>query len=304
MIFDRKVFVLGGPTGSGKSSLALHFATHHQSILINGDSLQLYKELPILTAHPTLEDMRRTPHSLYSVLTAEDTSTAGLWARLAAVEIKKAWEEDTLPVVVGGTGFYLKSLLDGLSPIPDVSKEVRETGRDLLRKKGLLAFFKEVQEIDPILAKRISPNDTQRLLRAWEVFHATKKPLSTWQKIPPVSLLPEASFIKIFIQLNKEDLKERIAQRAKWMLSHGAVEEVKKLQTQNIPENHPLKKALGIRAIECLIRGDVSFETCFDEMVKQTVQYAKRQLTWFRHQFKDAIMLDGTINIEKVLYLK
>ncbi|HQS84513.1 MAG: tRNA (adenosine(37)-N6)-dimethylallyltransferase MiaA [Alphaproteobacteria bacterium 16-39-46] len=296
------VFVIAGPTASGKSQFALDLATSLGGIIINGDSLQLYRELPILTAHPGALDLKKIPHKLYGTLDLETRTTAPLWAELAHAEIQKAQKKGKIPIIVGGTGFYLKVLMEGLNDIPKIPPEIREKGRLLLQEKGLSFLWEDLKTKDPESLLSLSPNDTQRLLRAWEIYEFTKTPLSLWQK---KDVLPETqknlSFFKILLKPPRDKLCNAIEHRTAGMIENGALTEVKNILTQDLPAFHPLRKAVGVTELQAYLEGDLSLEEALLKMSIKTRQYAKRQTTWFAHQFNPdfiyPFLYDGTNKI-------
>ncbi|MCK5556049.1 MAG: tRNA (adenosine(37)-N6)-dimethylallyltransferase MiaA, partial [Alphaproteobacteria bacterium] len=182
---QKPVLVIGGPTASGKSGLALSLASSLSGVIINDDSMQIYQGLPLLTAHPSEEDFLHIPHRLYASLSPDDTCSAARWRNLALEEISKAHAENKLPIIVGGSGFYLKTLLQGISPVPDVPRTVRDKISALQKKLGNPEFHQAFSIHDPVMAARLDPFNTQRLIRAWEVLEATGKSLAEWHTLPP-----------------------------------------------------------------------------------------------------------------------
>lgn len=273
-----KVFIVGGPTASGKSDFALKMALEKNGVVINADSLQIYKGLEILTAQPTPQTYLEVPHRLYGFLDPSQHFSVGMWLSLALREIENAFKNNKLPVVVGGTGLYLKALMEGLSPIPSIPPEIREQIKD-----NQPLNYQELQKVDPLLASRISPHDRQRTQRALEVFYGTGKPLSFWQK--QKSLPPPYTFDVQVLIPPKEELEKRMILRLKAMIEGGVVDEVVQLLTCPLSTN--AKKAIGFQELVNYIKGKCSFEEAFQLTLLHTRQYAKRQLTWFRHQVKN-----------------
>ena len=272
-----KVLLIGGPTASGKSALAFKKAKNTNGVIINGDSLQLYKGFEILTAQPTPEEQSEVPHQLYGFLDPSQIFSVGKWLPLVTQEIERALREEKLPIVVGGTGLYLKTLMDGMSPIPSIPPEVRKNIKDNQPQN-----FEDLKKVDPSLAARISPQDRQRTIRGLEVFYGTGKPLSFWQTLPLSP--PPYTFETVIFMPSKDELEKRMASRLKAMVDHGVIEEVAHLMTLPLCLN--AKKAIGFREFEAYITGDFSLEEALELTLIHTRQYAKRQLTWFRHQFK------------------
>ena len=292
----KTVLVIGGATGSGKSRLAFDLARAINGVIINADSLQLYSSLPILTAHPTQDDQECVPHRLYGVLSSEIRTTAPYWTTLARHEIQESHLQNKIPIFVGGTGFYLKALMEGLSPIPEIPLDIKEKSRALLTEHGLSFLFKDLQAKDPHLA--LHPHDTQRILRAWEVITYTQKPLSFWQKHKAQDHT-SLNFFKIVLMPPRPLLDEALQIRSIKMLQTGALEEVENLQNLVLSASHPLKKAIGVLEIEAYLKKDISLEDTLSLITTKTRQYAKRQSTWFTHQLSADILFPFLYTGEK-----
>ena len=290
MPLQHKVIVIGGPTASGKSGLALSVAKELNGCIINADSMQLYDGLGILTAQPSSADLAEAPHRLYAALPAEGTCTAARWGQLALAEIDKALAEGLVPIVTGGTGFYIRTLLEGISPIPDVPAEVREKGVALQRQLGTPAFHAELAGRDPETAAGLEPFNTQRLVRAWEVLESTGKGLKAWQAIPPV---PPAhlSFLTVALLPPRETLYAQCDGRFTQMLAAGALEEVKEFRPR-AREGMQLINALGYSELCRYLDGEISLDDAATFTKTRTRNYAKRQVTWFRHQMVPDLTLN------------
>jgi tRNA dimethylallyltransferase len=221
----KQVLIVAGPTAGGKSSAALNVAQEFNGVVINADSIQVYRELHILSARPSLEDEASAPHSLYGFLSASERFSAGRWLAVAVPEIKSVWEKRKLPIVTGGTGLYLKSLLDGLSPIPDIPEGFRLESEELFSKLGGEAFKEKLRILDPELGASLPAGDGQRLIRAYEVASATGKSLSYWRKIPGAKPLGNAEFKSIILMPPREELYTKIDTRFDLMLGGGALDE-------------------------------------------------------------------------------
>lgn len=196
-VLKHPVVVIAGPTASGKSGLALDLAEALNGVVINADSMQIYQDTPIISAVPSAADKARVPHRLYEIFPADVNGSVVDWLNLAAAEIRSAWLAQKLPVVAGGTGLYLDNLINGTTPIPETSAAVRQEAAALLREYGVQALHEKLREYDPATAERLSPNDTTRVRRAFEVWRDTGVPLSVWHRKPMVKKLPEASFVVI-----------------------------------------------------------------------------------------------------------
>lgn len=288
---ETPVIVVGGPTASGKSALALAVAERWNGTVINADAMQVYRELRVLTARPTDEDTTRAPHRLYGALPAEERCTVARWLDLALAEIATAQHQGRVPVVVGGTGLYLKALMEGLAAVPDIPPEMRNEARTRHAALGGPAFHADLRRLDPEMASRLKPGDTQRLIRAWEVVTATGRSLARFQEAPAVA--PELWFVPIRLLPPREPLYAACDTRCRRMLDEGALGEVRALMALNLDPDLPAMKSLGVREIARHVAGEVSREAALTAFQQTTRNYAKRQLTWFRHQMPDAQTWDA-----------
>lgn len=282
------VHIIAGPTASGKSALALSFAKENNGVIINADSLQIYAGLPILTAQPSAEDKQEIPHLLYNITPPDITLNAMDWRKMALAAIDKTLAEGKTPVLVGGTGFYLKALVQGLSPIPEVPPHVRILADDLMDKIGIEEFFKQLSELDPELCATIDRHNRQRLVRAYEVIAHTGEKMSYWQSLPPVNKPDHLNFKTQIILPEREALYARCDARFDIMIGMGAVEEVRdfddKIMAGKIPFDCPLTHALGFKPLQEYVRGEMDLTTAITLGKAETRHYAKRQVTWFKHQ--------------------
>lgn len=282
------VSIIAGPTASGKTSYAIACAQEQNGIIINADSVQLYDSLPILSARPTEEEQAQAPHRLYAVLRPEEQCSAARWRTLALAEIYRALDEDRHPILTGGTGFYIKALTEGLADIPHVPKQVRAAAAARQQELSHPGFHQELARKDPEMAARLHPNDTQRLIRAWEVLEATGKSLSWWQARPLQGAPDDLVFDITIINPPRALLHERCDRRFDQMMAGGVMEEVEALSTLidkgDIPAEAPATNALGFHALRACLKGETDLQTAIDQAKAATRQYAKRQQTWFRHQ--------------------
>jgi len=266
-------------------------AERFNGTVINADSQQVYSELRLLTARPSQDDENRVRHRLFGMVSGTDPFSVGQWVDLACAEIKSAWAEDRLPILVGGTGMYLQSLTQGLSPIPDIPAEVRSQGTARQLELGAKAFHAEVAALDPASGARLPIGDSQRLLRAWEVTTHTGRAFSAWRDDPRVKPLPQTEFATIALAPPRDVLYAAIDARFSRMVEEGALDEIKALAALNLDPDLPLMKALGVPELLAYTRGEVPL----DEAVKRAQQlsrnYAKRQLTWARNQIEGAHVL-------------
>jgi len=283
-----KIVVIGGPTASGKSALALKMAAEQDGVIINADSMQVYDALHVLTAQPDSKEQKLAPHRLYSVLHPAEKCTAGRWRAMAIEEAGRAAAKNMTPIIVGGTGFYLKVLMEGLSPIPDIPPEFREEATRIQEELGNPGFHAELTKRDPAIAAKLNPNDTQRLIRAWEVLAFTGKSLSHWQSIPAEGPPRGWTFESHIVAPGREELCARCDARFDQMLEHGIISEVKKLDMMitagEVPADAAITNALGFHPLQAHIRGNCTIEQAIEQAKLETRQYAKRQLTWFRNQ--------------------
>jgi len=285
--------VVAGPTASGKSALAVRIAEEVGGTIINADSLQVYRELAILTARPGKEDVDRVPHRLYGVLSVTENCSAGRWRQMALTEMERARGEGRLPILVGGTGLYLKALEEGLYEIPAVPTAVRAEAEALLASGERDRLRQDLAEGDPESHARLHPNDTQRLLRAWEVLQATGRPLSEWQRRPALPAAPWR-FAWILLLPPREVLAREIDRRFQAMLEAGALEEVRLLMDFDLAQSSTAAKAVGVPDLAAYMRGEVDLDSATRAAQAATRRYAKRQLTWLRGQVlgrKETILL-------------
>ena len=278
------VLVVGGPTASGKSGLALELARRLNGVVINADSMQIYRELSVLTARPGPEALTAAPHRLYGVLPAREACSAARWLGLALAEISACHRAGTLPVVVGGTGLYLRALTLGLSELPEIPAEIRADGRERLERLGPAALHAELAARDPEGAARLKPGDRQRILRAWEVLTATGRPLADWQREDRGAPPPGLSFSTIVLDPPRAGLYDSCDRRFDAMIAAGGLEEARALDALGLDPALPALKALGVPELRRHLAGELSLAGAAALARQSTRRYAKRQVTWFRHQ--------------------
>jgi len=292
-IARQPVLIVAGPTASGKSALALAVAETFGGTVINADSMQIYRELRILTARPGPEDEARAPHRLYGVLPASERCSAGRWREMALAEIAAAHDAGRLPIVCGGTGLYLRALTEGLSPMPDVPKEIRAFFSARLADEGAAALHQELAALDPEMAARLDERDSQRILRALEVLEATGRSLAEWQAGPADSPPEHLRFATILLAPPREALYAACDRRLEVMLESGALDEVRRLTAMGLDPTLPAMKALGVREFATHLAGNAELSSALDAARTMTRRYAKRQMTWFRHQIVADIILNA-----------
>ncbi|WP_321397926.1 tRNA (adenosine(37)-N6)-dimethylallyltransferase MiaA [Emcibacter sp.] len=287
----KNIILLAGPTASGKSSLALKWAQELGGEIVNADSMQVYVELRDLTARPSEEEEATCPHHLYGVLRGDDPCSAERWRQMALPVIEEIWSRGHVPIVVGGTGLYFKTLLEGLSPVPDIDPAIREQVRTEVAEAGPQAAWERLKELDPAWAARISPTDGQRIARGLEVVLSTGKPLSFWQTQPGIGGLegrPDIRIRKVVLERDRQDLYARCDLRFQQMIEQGrALEEVKSLLECGYDAELPVMKSLGVPPLIGYVREQISLEEAIIQSQTQTRQFAKRQMTWFRNQCAD-----------------
>lgn len=283
------IYIIGGPTASGKSARALELALENDGVVINCDSMQIYEGLPKLTAQPPEEDLSAAPHELYSHLHPNETCSAGNWREIVEPLIHKVLEEGKTPIIVGGSGLYIKALTDGLSPMPDIPQEVRDATVAKQKELGNPAFYEALHKRDPEMAQRFHPFHTARLMRAWEVLEATSMSLSVWQEKERIAPPSSWHFEKELIIPQRPVLHERCNSRFLMMLDNGALEEVEafnnRVEEGEVHHNVPLLKALGYPQLVAYIKGEMSKDEAVEKAQARTRQYAKQQITWFKNQY-------------------
>lgn len=280
--------VILGPTAAGKSDVGLALAERWGGEIVSADALQAYRGLDIGTAKPSVEERRRVPHHLVDFLEPEEPYSAGRFAALAREAVEEIEGRGAVPIVVGGSGLYLRALLEGLAPIPPIPDEVRLRVAERLAVGGLPALRRELERVDPVAAERIADGDPQRTQRALEVAEATGRPLSSWWREGAEPLGAAASF---GLTLPRALLYDRIAGRVRRMLEMGWVEEVERLLRSGISPTCPAFQAIGYREVARHLDGEWPLEEAVEIIVRRTRQYAKRQMTWFR-RMPDVVWID------------
>ncbi len=278
------IVILAGPTASGKSRLAIDLARAHGGVVINADSMQVNRELNVLTARPAPDETAAAPHRLYGVLPAAEACSAARWRALALAEIAAARDAGKLPILVGGTGLYLRALTDGLAPVPDVPPDLRDEARTLHARLGGAAFHARLAERDAEAAARLAPGDTRRLIRAWEVIEATGAPLAEWQRRQAGEGGLDGRVVRLVLMPPRAALYARCDARFAAMVGRGALDEVAALLGLGLAPDLPAMKAVGVPELARHLAGESDLETAIAAAQQATRRYAKRQLTWFRHQ--------------------
>lgn len=284
---NNNAVLIAGPTASGKSALALALAQKTGGIIINADSMQVYRDLCVLTARPTREEESIVPHRLYGYVDAAVNFSAGAFLADAEKALAEAREQRRLPIFVGGSGLYFKALTRGLSAVPPIPPEIREAVRARLTRDGVEALHAELKRRDASSAERLTPRDRTRIARALEVIEATGRSLSDWHRegLPP--LLPAGTFRALFLQPERDFLYARIEARFGAMLKAGALDEVSRLAARKLDPLLPAMKAHGVPALIAHLAGKITLEEAALIGKADTRHYAKRQFTWFRHQLPE-----------------
>ena len=295
----KKVLIIAGPTASGKSDLALEVAEEFGGVVINADSMQIYQGLEVVTASPKKAARSRVPHRLYGVWDPAIPFSAGQWAGLAKQEIQAAHQAGSLPIVVGGTGMYLQTLIKGIAAMPAVPSAIREDVRSRLSDKGSAILHAELSKFDSKTAARLNVSDGQRIARAIEIFEATGKSLTHWHAEGAQSKIsPEFKFRSVLLKPPRELLYATCDARFEEMLKTGALDEVSALVDRKLDPKLPAMKALGVPEIIKYLAGELLFEEAVSAGQQTTRRYVKRQGTWFKNQFIADIEIETQYNIK------
>ena len=299
MDLKSKIILISGPTASGKSNFAIKLANKIRGEIINADSMQVYKELKILTARPIKQKYQKIKHHLYGFQSVKKKFSTGKWLKLVTERIAIIKKRKNIPILVGGTGLYFKALTDGLVKIPNIPIKFRKKIRNLQKKLGQKIFFKQLIKLDPLINEKINPTDVQRSIRAYEVKSYTNKSLVNWFKNTK-SKFAEDDFIKIYIDFPRQGLLDNISTRTDQMLKQGAIEEVKKFLKLKIGKDKTSNKVIGINEIKDFLDNKSDLSEVKEKITVKTRQYAKRQSTWARGQMMNWQKINP-IDIKKFL---
>jgi tRNA dimethylallyltransferase len=283
----KQVVLIAGPTASGKSALALRLAEKLNGVVVNADSMQVYRDLRVITARPTPDEEARAPHRLYGHVDAAENYSTGRWCRDVGEVLTETAAQGRVAILVGGTGLYFKALTTGLAAVPPIPDEIRRAVRGRLYSEGVAALRAELVERDPVTAQRLMPNDRSRISRALEVVLATGRSLTDWHREGMPPLIEAEKAAKLFIICERSELVRRIETRFAAMLKAGALEEVRALSERHLDPTLPAMKAHGVPWLIRHFNGEISLEQAAEGGIMDTRRYAKRQLTWFRNQMKD-----------------
>jgi tRNA dimethylallyltransferase len=281
MDFKSKIILISGPTASGKSNFSIKLAKKINGEIINADSMQVYKELKILSARPNPKDYQKIKHHLYGFHSVKKNFSTGEWLKFAIKKIKEVRKRKKTPIFVGGTGLYFKALTDGLVSIPNIPIRYRNKIRNLHKGLGQKRFYQKLIKLDPNSEEKINPTDAQRSIRAYEVKQFTKKSLHDWFQNTK-SYFEKEDFFKIYIDFPREDLIQRISKRAEQMIKIGAINEVKRFLKLKVRKDKSVNKAIGINEIKEYLEKRKDIDDVIEKISIKTRQYAKRQSTWAR----------------------
>ncbi len=279
---QRHAIVIAGPTASGKSAFALDLAMRRGGVIINADSMQVYRELAILTARPSPDDEARAPHRLYGFRSGAYPYSVGQWLADAAAALEEAQTRGLVPIFTGGTGLYFKALFEGLSPVPEIPEAVRAHWRARAQRDAAPTLHAELAKRDPAAAAQIRPSDMQRIVRALEVIEATGCSLVQWRKSAGTPLLDESRAETYVIAPERTALYRACDARTEAMLAAGALDEVAALLRLDLDSHLPVMRAIGVRPLGAYLSGEIDLQTARERLKTETRRYAKRQLTWLR----------------------
>ncbi len=305
MVADRVAMVLFGPTASGKTGLGIQLANAFNAVIVNIDSRQLYQEMPIISAMPSDEEFKQADHRLFDFLKPDEAFDVMRYVALAKAEVDKIWAEGKIPLFVGGTGFYVKTLLEGMSPIPEISQEELHALNDECLQKGIETLWQETKNADPEWIAKIEENDKHRMLRGLAVYRKTGKPLTQWQALQKEGAL-NAKVIQLALIPEREVLYDRINKRYENMIDAGIVEEMKALKQKGYRADLPALTSIGIPEYFSYLEGEGELLEAHQKVATKQRQYAKRQCTWLRNQYNADIILesaDADIAYEKITNL-
>lgn len=282
----KKIYLIAGPTASGKSAYAIKLAKDKHGEIINADAMQVYKELQVLSARPAEREMQNIPHHLYGHVSVRERFSTGRWLKQAEDKIIDVLARDKTPILVGGTGLYFKALTDGLAQIPKISDEAKKAAQNILDKQGIDALRLRAFELDTTATNKVLGDDPQRLLRIVSVALGSQKPLSEWQKNTRPAL-PKDIWKGLVILPKRDVLYQRINTRFGDMLKTGGLLEAKRIHKMDLPDDLPAMRAIGLKELLSHIRGEIDLDTAIEIAQRQTRRFAKRQYTWIRGNMKN-----------------
>jgi tRNA dimethylallyltransferase len=291
MDIQSKIILISGPTASGKSSFAVKIAKKINGEIVNADSMQVYKQLKILTARPSKNDQKNIKHHLYGVVDVSKTFSTGQWLRLTLKKIKEIKKRKKIPILVGGTGLYFQSLINGLVKIPNIPIKLRNKVRLMQKEEGQKKFYKRLLRLDKKIKDKFDSNDTQRSIRAFEIKLYTKVSMYDWLD-KTKSSFNENEFLKLYIDFNRSELIKRISLRTSNMLRNGAISEVKRFSVLKIKKDSSVNKVIGVSELKQYLRNQMTLDEVGELISTRTRQYAKRQATWARSRMSSWSKID------------
>lgn len=279
---EQRAILIAGPTASGKSAFAMQQAREFDGVIVNADSMQVYDQLRVLTARPSVEDERLVPHRLYGHVDVRRSYSVAQWLGDVEGELERIHAAGKRAIIVGGTGLYFNALTVGLSPIPEIEAEVREYWRGEAEKRAPQELYAELNKLDPLTASGLRDSDPQRIVRALEVYQSTGRPLADWQREQGVPLLAAGNWEGFVVAPDRQEIYARADRRFDQMIDQGALEEVKVLREMQLDPGLPAMRALGVKPLIAHLEGAMSLDDAIEASKTQTRQYVKRQLTWLR----------------------
>ena len=281
MDIQSKIILISGPTASGKSDFAIKIAKKINGEIINADSMQVYKELKILTSRPNKKEQKNIKHHLYGIIDIKKNFSTGQWLKLVTKKIKEILKRKKIPILVGGTGLYFQSLINGLVKIPNIPSKIRKKVRLLQKKLGQNYFYKKLLKLDKKVKDKFDKNDSQRSIRAFEIKLHTKVSMYDWlSKTKPK--FKENQFLKLYINFERQELMNRISLRTNKMFKEGVIQEVKKFSKKKIKKDNSVNKVIGINELNQYVKNEITLDQARELIAIRTRQYAKRQVTWAR----------------------
>jgi len=278
---QSKIILIAGPTASGKSNFAVNLAKKIDGEIINADSMQVYRQLKILTARPNKKEQKNIRHHLYGIININKNFSSGTWLKLAINKIKEIRRRKKIPIIVGGTGLYFQSLINGLVKIPNISMKLRNKIRSMQKRYGQKKFYKKLIKLDPKVKSKFDPNDTQRSIRAFEIKTHTKISMYDWlNKTKPI--FNESVFLKFYVNFERSKLIKRIQKRTENMIKKGAIQEVVKFNKLRIKKDKSINKVIGIDELTKYLNNQIKLKQAKELITIKTRQYAKKQTTWAR----------------------
>ncbi|MDC0529896.1 tRNA (adenosine(37)-N6)-dimethylallyltransferase MiaA [Pelagibacteraceae bacterium] len=283
---SKKIILIAGPTASGKSKLAIYLAKKLNGVIINADSMQVYKEFSVLSSRPNKKEIKQIKHYLYGFISVKKYFSAGDWLKEVKKKINLCIKKKKIPIVVGGTGLYFNTITNGISKIPNIDLKTRDKVRNLFKKIGFVKFYERLVKLDPKVKNKILPSDAQRAQRAYEVKLKTKKSIFDWIENTKSDFV-DFDLRKVFIEIPREELLKKISKRTKQMFMQKCINEVNKFNKIKLRKNLSANKLIGVQEINSYLKNNIDLKQCKELINIKTRQYAKRQNTWARGHMKN-----------------